>query len=149
MELKLTEKLRLNQKVCVLIGPSWNWNLTKTVKIIVNFLGFNRTFMELKRREVSRKSFDIVVLIGPSWNWNVFWSSRGWDIIKVLIGHSWNWNKFFLIFFVLVLWVLIGPSWNWNGCQVRIKCQQHARFNRTFMELKLKLTCLKKMKRMF
>ena len=80
------------------------------------------------------------VLIVPLWNWNEE-SRFGITVgLKVLIVPLWNWNKFCRYMLRLEVPVLIVPLWNWNEFMGGAPKPPFFCSNRTFMELKWRIT---------
>ena len=117
MELKWLTKTFQVILSLVLIVPLWNWNVFLSMLNDATISCFNRTFMELKYYSRSTQGFYfIIVLIVPLWNWNT-------KVLEVISAQ---------------IRVLIVPLWNWNLLAYH-KIVNDFCFNRTFMELKLKL----------
>ena len=126
--------------ILVSIAPLWNWKY-QNLYANVWYGSFNRTFMELKANRSSVMLTVAAVSIAPLWNWKILKNQRSLVLSTVSIAPLWNWKTRTPTPLHCWLRVSIAPLWNWKERGER-RFQAVARFNRTFMELKVS-TCWK------
>ena len=105
-------------------------------------LSFNRTSLELKRGCVEAPECERRLLIEPVWNWNTQQAFQNAGTAILLIEPVWNWNFTLIRHSVDRVQLLIEPVWNWNKYCCRVKPNIHFPFNRTSLELKLRLSAV-------